>query len=63
MNRRQALIVLLALVGRAQVGASASPQYNILVDLSVLKGWEIKLGEESIYISGEELFRALKGAK
>lgn len=57
MERRQALQALLVLVGNGL----KRPDYNILIDLSVLKGWEVRLGEESIFISGPELFKALKG--
>lgn len=59
MTRRLAFQTLLMAFGK---GATI-PDHNVLIDLNLFKGWEIRFGDESILITGKELFEALKGKR
>lgn len=76
MNRRNALLALLAITVRSVMGDSAEAQTTsttqqpawkpqpatIRIDLGQFREWQVQLKGETVTVTPEEIFKALKGA-
>lgn len=52
--------MLLTIMGRGFAG-DVQAESNIKINLTFLSGWDVTFKGDTIHISGEEIFRALKG--